>query len=273
MNTDAAREHEDLVDDTVRAAALLTRAIGWLRVLIYGGHATRTPAPPASDEQAERRTAQIYVERAEQASWRRLGLAGSDRPFGGPSAAPLDTELVDVESWVRRQVARAIVAAGSEPWDLAGRELVHAIDWLAAPGEVWAVDRAGVARWQCIVASLPADRVRRVLAILQRAGTRTAEATGVHAASVVPFPGGARCPACLRRGVEVDIALDLPRWWLVKCSSPDCVCTGAGCRCGQAIRYEGAAHRWRYSEFEELRRAIPAPARVAVRGGAAGRGW
>lgn len=274
-----------LIDDTIRAAYRLTAAIGWLAVLTVPGREPRPSSRPWSEETAERATAQWYRERAE--AWRagRAGLAGSEHPWSGPSAAPLRIQALAAIEATRPRVARAVaVAAGHPvlvdgwvPWLRPGdpvRAVVEAIDWLAGPGPGWVVDRAGVVRRRCVVDELPADLVERVRADLDRAVGPAEDAAGITDRDLIPFPGGARCPACGRRSLEVDVTVPSERWWVVRCTARGCLCTGAGCGCRQRVRYAGRAHAWPASEFPDLAARLRAqPGAGRVRSGHAGRGW
>jgi hypothetical protein len=272
------QEYRDLIDDTIRAAARLARAVGWLLVLAEPGREPRPSTRPANEDQVEVRTAAWYREQAEQARARRLGLAGSDRPWGGPSAAPARVALLDGYAEVYEAVSTALDATGLvdtvPPWTPVGsRRVVEGIDWLAGPGEAWVVDRTGRARRRCVVAELPAHRVDRVRGLLERAAERAEAAAGIERQLTVPWPGGARCPACGRRSLEVDVTVPQHRWWVVRCTARACRCSGPGCGCGQRVRYEGRAHAWPASEWEILADRLRVPGRPEVRSGQAGRGW
>lgn len=56
------------------------------------------------------------------------------------------------------------------------------------------------------------------------------------------LPGNPECPHCGMRTLYVQTAAPSDLWTVV--CRLECVCSGAGCRCGMPVRVEGAAHIW-----------------------------
>lgn len=278
---DATHQEErvELIGEVMRQVELIREAYGWLRVLT-SGTSERRAAPLLTDQQLASAAAEARVERAERA-------AGALPP----SPAPLSVGMVDAQIRVGRmvqgmvgQVAEALgqPSPGCREQDPAS--VVDALGWMVdtvplqsgRPSPVIAVDRAGVGYRLGALELLhrvSADFVDLLLLGARDVADDARRAAGMVEQHTIPFPGG-RCPACHGRALELDMTLRDERWWVVRCVSQRCVCTGDGCGCGASVVYEGRRHAWARGEFDRLQRAIllRGRQRPSVRAGAAGRG-
>jgi hypothetical protein len=268
-------DRQDALDSAARHATRLVRAYGWLLVLTEPGREPR-PAPPLlTDEQRHLADVRAAAESADRASNLRTGLSA-----GAASPAPVRLEMTtarqDTVATVADLAARVTVA-GAIPFGepVTARSVPHALDWLAGDGgpPCWAVPADGRAYRRGVLADVVDSRVvDQVATRLRRAADRARAVAGIVEEAIAPYPNQP-CPACGRRSLEIDATLPSERYWTVRCISTSCVCTGPGCPCLQATRWEGRRHAWGYGDLSRLalaqrRRRLSHP----VRAGAVGHG-
>lgn len=288
----------DQLTDELQTAALdvlrstiasLRESWGWLGELVEPGWET-TPAPILSDAQRARIGKAVREERSQRAGTKARGLGPlterrTDIGVGALASAPAGARLAVIDAAVAvrfhvveaaRLAAHAVgsVYVGQGAGDAAVHDALSYLDgapcWIASTTGVIGRRTAGAA-----IDSLHLEAINTVSARLSRADRLARTAAGVAGDYTLTFPHP--CPACGKRSLQWQIPGADRRLWSVQCIRPQCTCTGQGCPCRHAVRYEGRRHAWSHGELDGtwgLWRAIAAARRAnpRIRSGVAGHG-
>lgn len=282
---------EDELDSARDTISALRESWSWLRELVEPGWETSL-APVLTDEQRERIARLVRDERAERAARKATGLGPlterlTDVGVGalGPSPAAARIGVIDAAVAVRQLVLEAARSAaesrqasyvGSRSGDRAFDDALAYLDggpprWIASTTGV-----IGYAVFRGAINNLDLVTLDRVLGLLKRADKLARAVSGVDGEQSVRFPHP--CPACGHRSLQWTMPSQHDkRRWSVACIRDTCRCSGQGCGCRHAVRFEGRRHAWSYGELDGtwgLWRAIAAARRLAppIRSGAAGHG-
>lgn len=260
--------------DTSAAVARLRESWAWLDELVEPGPET-SAGRVLTDADRKRQAAEAAEDRAvrlaglrvqgdveDPGAWYLLPQGG-DQSALAPSPSPVRLAVVELQTYladrVRRVVARAHHHGTSRP-PRAG--VLGWLDWLDGP-------------FAAPLDLLPGGTLAWVADQLDHVDQLARQAAGVVGERVAPLPD--RCPACRRKSLQLLYTGDDRKTWAVLCASASCLCTGTGCPCRAAVRYEGRRHVWAYGELDGrsgLWAAITAVRRapVPIRHSAAGHG-